>query len=331
MKSAALVVLLFIAVTANAGLLNTPVLSASAVATPPGLKPGDPYRIVFVTSTTGDALSSNIDVYNAFVNNAANGASSVLEALGATWSVIGSTSAVWAVDNIGGPSPVPIFLLDGTLVASGTGDLWDGTIVNPIRLTETGEQLITSVWTGTQDDGKAYGNEPPFNSHYLGSIDPGIGTGLVSDYRWIGYTRADPNGFRSFYGISSTLRIPYNICLLYDPTKAVKSGTNVGIKLMLCDAAGNDLSSPSITLTATGITKVSNSISGAISIQSSGDIFADFNATVPTFNFKFTKGLGTSGGYSYTLSTKGLTTGSYNLNFLVAGDSVLYAAPFQVK
>ena len=56
----------------------------------------------------------------------------------------------------------------------------------------------------------------------------------------------------------------YNLCLRYDPTKAVHSGSNVPIKLTLCDAAGNDLSSPSVTLQAIRITKVSNSISGPV-------------------------------------------------------------------
>jgi len=35
--------------------------------------------------------------------------------------------------------------------------------------------------------------------------------------------------------------------------------------------------------------------------------------------------------HSINLETKGLTTGSYNLNFRVTGDSVLYAASFQAK
>jgi hypothetical protein len=183
-------------------------LSATALTIPPGLNPGDAYRIVFVTSIIRNALSSNIADYNTFVNDAANAAGSVLQPLGATWSAIGSTSSVSAFDNIGGASFAPIYLLDGTLVANGTADLWDGTIVNPIRITENGDVFITPVWSGTQEDGTAYGTDLPLGSHYLGSGDPGIGLGLEADYRWIGYSRGDPNGARSFYGISNTLYVP---------------------------------------------------------------------------------------------------------------------------
>jgi len=114
----------------------------------------------------------------------------------------------------------------------------------------------------------------------------------------------------------------YGACLLYDPTKAVKSGSTVPIKLQLCNGSGNDLSSSSITVHAISITEASSSISGAA--QDSG------NAN-PDNDFRFDSTLGSTGGYIFNLSTKGLTTGTYNVNFTVTGDSFTYAAPFQVK
>lgn len=114
----------------------------------------------------------------------------------------------------------------------------------------------------------------------------------------------------------------YHVCLLYDPTKAVNGGSTIPVKLQLCDASGNDLSSSSITLHATSVTQVSTSISGVV--QDSG------NAN-PDTDFRFDSTLGSTGGYIFNLSTKGLTTGTYNLNFTVTGDSFVYAAPFQVK
>jgi hypothetical protein len=36
-------------------------------------------------------------------------------------------------------------------------------------------------------------------------------------------------------------------------------------------------------------------------------------------------------GYIFNLSTVGLTTGTYKINFNVSGDPSLYSAPFQVK
>jgi probable HAF family extracellular repeat protein len=114
----------------------------------------------------------------------------------------------------------------------------------------------------------------------------------------------------------------YNVCLLYDPTKAVKSGSTIPIKLQLCDGNGNDSSSSSITVHAVSITQVSTSISGAV--QDSG------NAN-PDNDFRFDSTLGPTGGYIFNLKTNGLTTGTYNLNFTVTGDSFVYSTAFQVK
>lgn len=114
----------------------------------------------------------------------------------------------------------------------------------------------------------------------------------------------------------------YHVCLLYDSNKAVPSGATLPVKLQLCDGSGNDLSSASIVLHATGITRISTSITGPV--QDSG------NAN-PDNDFRFDSTLGTTGGYIFNLSPKGLATGTYNLNFTVTGDSLGYAVPFQVK
>src|SRR5581483_3924761 len=98
----------------------------------------------------------------------------------------------------------------------------------------------------------------------------------------------------------------YHACLLYDSTKAVNSGATMPIKLYLCDGSGNDLSSSSIVLHATSITKTSNSTTGQV--QDSGN-------SNPDNDFRFDSTLGPAGGYIFNLSTKSLTTGSYNLNF----------------
>ena len=114
----------------------------------------------------------------------------------------------------------------------------------------------------------------------------------------------------------------YHVCLLYDSTKAVNSEATLPVKLQLCDGSGNNSSSSTITPHARGITQVSTSISG--DIQYSG------NAN-PDSDFRFDSTLGSTGGYIYNLSTKALSTGTYNLNFTVTGDSLMYSAQFQVK
>ena len=114
----------------------------------------------------------------------------------------------------------------------------------------------------------------------------------------------------------------YSVCLLYDPTKAAKSGSTIPIKLELCDGSGNDLSSSSLTVHAVSVTMVSTSISGAV--EDSGD-------ANPGNDFRYDSTLGTLGGYIFNLSTKGMSTGSYVVNFTVSGDSSSYTAAFQVK
>jgi hypothetical protein len=129
-------------------------------------------------------------------------------------------------------------------------------------------------------------------------------------------------GSEYFDDFSASISPLYHVCLLYDPSKAVQSGATIPIKLQLCDDSGNDSSSPTIVLHAVSVAQVSTLISGQV--QDSG------NAN-PDSDFRFNTTLGTTGGYIFNLSTKGLTTGSYNLNFTVNGDSFVYAAPFQVK
>lgn len=176
---------------------------ATVFTVPPGLNPGDPYRLVFITAGNRDALSTNIADYNTFVDNAANAGGSYLQPLGGTWKAIGSTAAVTALANIGGPNPTPIYRLDGTLVANGTADMFDGSILAGIVVTELDTVNNNTAWTGTQADGIQYGGIWP-----LGSDLPGVGVTWITDDRWIAYSRADPNDLRPMYGISEVLYAP---------------------------------------------------------------------------------------------------------------------------
>ena len=121
------------------------------ITVPPGLQPGDKYRLVFVTSTTTDGTSSNIGYYNAFVSDVA--AASSLSSLGTTWTAVGSTASVNAEDNTGtNPSAgvgYPVYDLAGHLVAANNTAL----STSPeypypiVAYTETGDFLQTQVWT----------------------------------------------------------------------------------------------------------------------------------------------------------------------------------------
>lgn len=121
---------------------------------------------------------------------------------------------------------------------------------------------------------------------------------------------------------SMTYRVIYNICTLYDQTRAVHSGAKIPIKLQLCDVNGTDVSSSGLVVTAVSVTQIST--------QAPGTLTTPGNAT-PDTNFRFDPTLGTTGGYIYNLSTQGLTTGTYSLSFQVSSDPTLYTVQFEVK
>ena len=135
---------MFIAFIASTVLITSPGNAlAELITVPTSLNPGDQYRVVFVTSGTRDATSTNIVNYNNFVSNAAN-AVPPLANLGTTWTAMASTSAVDARDNTntvpsivaGGSIGVPIFLLNDTKLVDNYDDLWDGDIDVPFNRTE---------------------------------------------------------------------------------------------------------------------------------------------------------------------------------------------------
>lgn len=135
----------------------TPCYGNPIIVIPPGLRPGAPYRLVFVTSGTTDAKSSDISTYNTFVTNAAD-AVPALNALGATWKVIASTGAVDAITNIMQDPGVPIYNLEGQKVAddatTAPGGLFSGSLLTAILYNELGGQNAnTEVWTGTNVNG----------------------------------------------------------------------------------------------------------------------------------------------------------------------------------
>ncbi len=161
---------------------------------------------------------------------------------------------------------------------------------------------------------------------------PGQGFSLIS---YPGSTRSFAAGIASngliagFYGpgagetgFLATPETPYRTCLDYDPTKPVRSGSTIPIRLQLCDASGANLSSPQLVLQAIAVIQLSTAAS--LGVQSPG------NAN-PDDQFRYSTQIGNGGGYIFNLKTTGLATGTYELRFRVGTDSATYSAPFQVR
>jgi hypothetical protein len=124
--------------------------------------------------------------------------------------------------------------------------------------------------------------------------------------------------------VSVTYAVKYNLCLLYDPSRAAKRGSTIPLKIELCDASGKDVSSPTVTVTAVQVVQASTATTSAI---------VDSGNANPDSNFRFSADLGTSGGYIFNLNTGGLTTGTYFLLLTVGGDPTTHTSEvtFQVK
>lgn len=134
---------------------------------------------------------------------------------------------------------------------------------------------------------------------------------------------ASYSGDANFLSSSATLaqQIAYNICVLYDQTRSVNGGATFPIKLYLCDVNGNDVSSSTIVLHATAVTNVSGY---AGPVQSPG-------SANPDNDFRYDSTQGPTGGYIFNLSTTGLFTGTYSLQFTAGADPTTHAVNFGVK
>lgn len=182
----------------------------AALIAPTGLSPGDQYRLVFVTSTSRDATSTEVEDYNDFVANVALSAPD-LAALGTTWKAIVSTLNIAARDNTNTnplvSTGVPIHRIDGELIATNNADLWDGTIANPVRLSELGTfPGFGGAWTGVaiEADGTIFpnptrvvGGSAPISGDYSGPTEA----------RWVTGISSDGNIPRKFYAISGILTV----------------------------------------------------------------------------------------------------------------------------
>ena len=139
---------------------------------PPGLDPEAQYRILFVTDDTRAAGSSDISVYNDFVQDQADAASGD-PFDGVTFKALGSTNSVDARCNtqthtadahcsgVARVDSVPIYYYKGEKVADDYGDFYDGNWASQDPRDENGEVVggaNPAVFTGSNPSGEAIAN-----------------------------------------------------------------------------------------------------------------------------------------------------------------------------
>ncbi len=136
---------------------------------PDGVKPGQSFRLLFVTSTTRDASSSEIADYNAHVQAAAANNSNLAGFSGRFRALI-STSAVDARDNTATTGTgVSVHWLGGAKVADDYADLYDKSWDSVGGRTETGSSYGGLVWTGGNKAGVKSGQR------YAGAAEVRLG------------------------------------------------------------------------------------------------------------------------------------------------------------
>ena len=135
---------------------------------------GDEFRLLFVTSGEVYPTSSDIDVYNQFVQDAAAGGHADIQDYSSLFRALASTASVSALDNTATKYTssnlgVPIWWLNGANVADDYRDFYDDSWdQGDPGSNETGSEVDFSpsgtctnsalVWTGSNSDGEAQNN-----------------------------------------------------------------------------------------------------------------------------------------------------------------------------
>ena len=214
--------------------------SAGEIRTPAGLKEGDLFRIVFVTSTKRDALSSDLASYDEFVTTEAKEATHDARSRfyppdapgpeserNIKWQAIVSNSSINARDHISsgygiGSLNIPSYDVYGNKISNDV--FWRNEKVAvaaylqyiPILFDIDGHhQVSREVWTGTWTDGERHLN-PIYAMGGSHAMWQRANTGPYYDI--INSTSSVPGDVRPLYGISEVLQV------VPEPSTAVLAG-----------------------------------------------------------------------------------------------------------
>ena len=188
---------------AIAALFLAPAAACGVLVVPDGLSPGDTYHYAFVTDGTTTATSTDIADYNTFVQNEAQRAGAYTKDWGIQWFAIGSTATVDARENA--VVSAPVYMLDGTQIATGYADMWAPKYINisveGVAITEV------RIWTGSNLDGTT-------SSNPLGN--PNENTATLTDVftnETVIHSQAPKTYAARMYGLSEILCVGYCIAI----------------------------------------------------------------------------------------------------------------------
>lgn len=191
------------------GLLGLPV-AAHAAFTPPT---SGPYRLLFVTSNPTKATSPDISTYNTFVTTVAGLNTSLPDT---SWAAIVSTAATSALTNVDSIcstvscQDAPIYLVDGTLIASSQASFFGNSLAHAPNETETGAAypgVGAYVWTGSTGSGGIKTGHAMGSSYVeFGTADQAASSRYL-DFAGTGLSASASNSY-PLYAISGELGVP---------------------------------------------------------------------------------------------------------------------------
>ena len=204
-------------------LVAVPATAQAAIYVPPDVSPGQQYQLVFVSQGTMQGLTALFTNWNNFVQGeAALNPSLTGTGDGVVWNAIVSADTEESSDLVAGPPakqsafmlPVaarnnalveaPVYRLDGTKVADGFADMWDGDLDAPINIDQFGALLETVVWTGSDPDGF----HSTFPAGNFGQSFPAVGLSDQSFFDWISVGTSERANSHSVYALSALLTAP---------------------------------------------------------------------------------------------------------------------------
>jgi hypothetical protein len=213
----------------QSALLFLGISAAQADILPPsGLNPGEQFRLVFVSSQTRISDEASFGPLDQFIAGLADAAGlGVYNGSPVGWHVLGSQSlpglsAIARLPN----SAVPIYDINGDLVANAAHDIWSGTLLHAIDYTETAVISATLVWTATLPTGHV----PPSNQGLGDFGDEVVGSSSASDGGWVDFGEAfNLNPAHSFYGFSDVITVAAPVPEPNTMTLLVTTATLLGL------------------------------------------------------------------------------------------------------
>jgi len=181
---------------------------AAPILVPPGLNPGDPYHLVFVSSTRTTANLGGLTGADALVQSLAD-AAGIGATQGITWRAILSDSTTDAISRFNPTAPT--YDTQGNRVAVNGAALWNTGSVpleNPIAFDETGASgTFIEVWTGSTAAGTLQRADSDWTSAIASDLATS-GLALSTGPTWMNALDTAENVPQSIYAASSQLFAP---------------------------------------------------------------------------------------------------------------------------